>query len=162
MRRTWLWLVVVGVGVSLHSPQADAKRSAPVDQGYQAATVVSVSRHESYSNYAGDNPSDAPLQARDYAYDIGIRLNCNVYIGRYESAIRYLPSVFAANHEVDVRLRKHVMYISLPYSDDEVMMGIVGHRRVKDEICAAGVPAALSGQVSEGQSKLNKSKGGLP
>src|SRR5580693_2256528 len=73
MRRTWLWLVVVGVGVSLHSPQADAKRSAPVDQGYQAATVVSVSRHESYSNYAGDNPSDAPLQARDYAYDIGIR-----------------------------------------------------------------------------------------
>jgi hypothetical protein len=117
--------------ISLH-----ARAKQTTEDGYQTATVVSVKKHVSASNYAGDNPSDAPLQSRDdYEYDIGIRLNCNVYVGRYESATRYLPSVFAPNHEIDVRLRKHVMYVSLPFSDDEVMMGIVGHRRAKDEVC---------------------------
>ncbi len=43
--------------------------------------------------------------AEDYSYDIGIRLNCDVYIGRYESATDYLPAVFAPQHTVDVRFR---------------------------------------------------------
>ena len=86
------------------------------------------------SNYAGGSPSDAPLQAEDY--DIGIRLNCNIYIGRYESATDYLPSVFSPKHSVDVRLQKHVMYVSLPESDREVKMGVVGQSRVKEEDCA--------------------------
>ena len=82
-------------------------------------------------------PTDAPLQAEDYSYDIGIRLDCNIYIGRYESATDYLPSVFSPNHAVDVRVQKHIMYVSLPESDREVKMGIVGHRRVKEESCPA-------------------------
>jgi len=77
------------------------------------------------------------LQAEDYSYDIGIRLNCNIYIGRYESATDYLPSVFSPKHSVDMRLQKHIMYVSLPESDREVKMGIVGHSRVKEEGCAA-------------------------
>jgi hypothetical protein len=132
MRRT---LAFSGVACAVLLVAMHARAKQTMEDGYQAATVVSVKKHVSASNYVGDNPSDAPLQARDYSYDIGIRLDCDVYVGRYESAIRYLPSVFAPNHEVDVRLRKHVMYISLPFSDDEVMMGIVGHKRVKDEVC---------------------------
>jgi hypothetical protein len=132
MKQDLLFLALV-FGVPLMYLHASAKPD--MEQGYQTATVVSVTKHVSASNYVGDNPSDAPLQARDYSYDIGIRLNCNVYVGRYESAIRYLPSVFAPNHEVDVRLRKHIMYVNLPFSDEEVMMGIVGHKRVKDEVC---------------------------
>jgi len=114
---------------------ADTKRVSK-DQ-YQAATVVSVDRHVTESNYVGSNPSDAPVQADDYSYDIGIRLECNIYIGRYQSAVDYLPPVFAPQHTVDVRMQKHILYVSLPDSDREVKMGIVGHRRVKEEGCGA-------------------------
>jgi hypothetical protein len=103
--------------------------------GYQTATVVSVDKHISQSNYGGGGATDAPLQADDYSYDIGIRLNCNVYLGRYESATDYLPAVFARDHSVDVRLDKHIMYVSLPDSDREVKMGIVGHKRTSERDC---------------------------
>jgi hypothetical protein len=159
--RKALMLLVVACGVGLISPHADAKHSVPTEDGYQTATVVSVKKHVSDSYYGGDNPSDAPLQTRDYSYDIGIRLNCNIYVGRYQSPTRYLPSVFAPHHEVDVRLRKHIMYVSLPFSDDEVMMGIVAHKRMKDEMCAAPVPAASTSQPSKHQLTQNKFKGGL-
>lgn len=155
-------LVLSGVClVLLMSPHARARQSAATEDGYQTATVVSLKKDISPSNYLGDNPSDAPLQARDYSYDIGIRLNCNLYVGRYESATRYLPSVFAPNHQVDVRLHKHIMYVSLPFSDEEVMMGIVGHKRVKDEVCAKPAPTASTGQISNRPLTQSKFKGGL-
>ena len=124
-------LMLSALLVYLH---ADTKRESK-DQ-YQMSTVVSVNKHGSESNYVGGSPSDAPLQAEDYSYDIGIRLNCNIYIGRYESATDYLPSVFSPKHSVDVRLQKQIMYVSLPESDREVKMGIVAHSRVKEEGCA--------------------------
>jgi len=93
---------------------ASTKRESK-DQ-YQTATVVSVDKHVSESNDVGGSPSDAPVQAEDYSYDIGIRLNCDIYIGRYESATDYLPAVFSPKHSVDVRLQKHVMYVSLQES----------------------------------------------
>jgi hypothetical protein len=110
--------------------QANAKQS-----GYETATVVSVDKHVPSSNYVGGSPSDAPLQADDYSYDIGVRLNCNIYVGRYESSTDYLPAVFAPNHTVDVRMDKHVMYVSLPDGDRIVKMGIVSHKRVKEQSC---------------------------
>ena len=114
-----------------------ARTKPDVEQGYQTATVVSVNKYETHSNYVGDNPADAPLQSRNYAYEIGIRMDCNVYVGLYQSAINYLPADFAPNKTVDVRMRKHVMYVSLPYNDWDVKMGIVGHRRIKNESCPA-------------------------
>lgn len=133
MKKTLMTLgfMLTALLVYLH---ADTKKEAK-DQ-YQAATVVTVDKHAAESSYVG-SPSDAPLQADDYSYDIGIRLNCNIYVGRYQSATDYLPSVFAPNHEVDVRLQKHVMYVSMPDSDREIKMGIVGHRRVKEGACPA-------------------------
>jgi len=132
-----LWIFGVQSGVLLIGLPADSR--AVEEQGYLAATVVSVERYQPVSNYLGENPADAPLQAREYAYDIGIRLGCDVYVGRYESAIHYLPSGFVRNQIVDVRLQKHVLYVSLPDSDWDVKMGVVRHRRVKDESCAAGL-----------------------
>ena len=125
-------LLLSALLVYLH---ADTKKDSRI--GYQTATVVSVDKHVSQSNYVGSSPTDAPLQADDYSYDIGIRLDCNIYVGRYESATDYLPAVFSPNHAVDVRLQKHIMYVSLPDSDREVKMGIVGHKRVKEESCPA-------------------------
>jgi hypothetical protein len=114
-----------------------AKTSPDAEQGYQTATVISVEKYEVPSNYVGDNPVDRPLQGRSYAYQIGIRLDCKVYVGLYQSATNYLPADFAPNKTVDVRMRKHVMYVSLPYNDWDVKMGIVSHRRIKDESCPA-------------------------
>jgi len=136
MKRRLLFFGVMS-GVLLIGLPAYSKEAA--EQGYQPATVVSVERYHAVSNYLGDNPADAPLQAREYAYDIGIRLDCKVYVGRYQSAINYLPSAFAPNKSVDVRLHKNVLYISLPDNDWDVKMGVVGHRRVKDEACVAGL-----------------------
>jgi hypothetical protein len=127
-----LSLMLTGLLVYLH---ADTKKDSRM--GYQTATIVSVDKHVTPSNYVGTSPSDAPLQADDYSYDIGIRLNCNLYVGRYESAIDYLPADFALNHSVDVRLDRHVMYVSLPQGDRDVKMGIVSHHLVKTESCKA-------------------------
>ena len=120
-------------GILLICVNADAKPSA--SRGYEIATVVSVEKYQTPSNYLGDNPADAPLQARDYSYDIGIRLDCDVYVGRYHSAINYLPSSFARNKTVDVRREKHILYVSMPGNDWDVKIGIVRHRHLKDESC---------------------------
>ncbi len=101
---------------------------------YQPGTVLTVDKHVPESNYIG-SPADAPLQGDDYSYDIGIRVNCMVYVGRYESAIDYIPSSFAPNHEVEVLTHKHILYVRMPDLGREVKMGIVGHTRVKDDVC---------------------------
>jgi len=119
--------------VMLVYSRADSKADS---KGHQSATVVSVDKREAQSNYVGSNPTDAPLQADDYSYDIGVRVDCNVYIGRYESAIDYLPAAFAPNHKVDVLLQKHIMYVSFPESGRKVKMGIIGHQLLKNGGCA--------------------------
>jgi hypothetical protein len=125
-----LSISLLAVSVLFVYLQANAKQT-----GYEPATVVSVDKHVTPSNYVGGSPSDAPLQAEDYSYDVGIRLNCNIYVGRYESATDYLPAVFAPNHTVDVHMDKHVLYVSLPESDRVVKMGIVSHKRLKEQAC---------------------------
>jgi hypothetical protein len=134
MKRSLMLLVLVSSVLLVY---AYAKTSRDIDQGYQTATVVSVQKHEMSSNYIGGNAVDSPLQSRNYAYEVGIRLDCDVYVGLYQSATNYLPSDFAPNKTVDVRLRKHVLYVSLPYSDWDVKMGILTHRRIRDEACPA-------------------------
>ena len=108
--------------------------SKTTQNGYEAATFVTVDKHVSPSNYLG-SPTGAPLQAESYSYYIGLRLNCNIYVGRCESATDYLPAVFAPNHTVDVRLDKRVIYVSLPEGDRIVKMGSVSHKRIKENTC---------------------------
>ncbi len=105
------------------------------DGGFQNATVVSIEQYTPPSNYVGDSPSDAPLQANGSSYDVRIRLNCDVYVGRYETATGYVPSIFAPNHPVNVRLAKHQMYVTLP-TGDQVEMGIVSHKHGKQQACS--------------------------
>jgi hypothetical protein len=108
--------------------------SAGTKQEYHSATVVSVANHETQSNYVGDNLSDAPLQSQVYSYDIGIRLNCTLYVVRYDSATDYLPSVFAPNRAVNVDLHKHDMYVNFP-GDRWVRLGIDSRLQEKDKDC---------------------------
>jgi hypothetical protein len=122
-----LALFVLMSGVLLTGAFANAK------QPYQSATVVSVANHETPSAYVG-NPTDAPLQSEVYSYDIGIELNCTVYMVRYETGLDYLPSVFSPNQTVEVSLEKHVMNVNLPGAR-EVKLSIGRRSRVKDASC---------------------------
>lgn len=101
----------------------------------QTATAVSVTNYEAPSNYIG-SPTDAPLQPIEYADDVGVRLECEVYVGRYESAIDYLPSAFTPNHSVGVIIQKHILYLTLS-GDREVKLGIIRHDQLKDGSCPA-------------------------
>jgi hypothetical protein len=123
-----LAFAIAGVAAYLHA-------STKQPQGYQTATVVSVEQLDLTPQFVGANPSDAPSEPEEFAYNIGLKLNCTVYTGRYESATDYLPIWFKPDHNVDVRLDKHWIYVSLP-SDREVKLGIVNHRAVHDETCA--------------------------
>jgi hypothetical protein len=124
-----LMLFVLVLGVFSTGVHAGTK------QAYRSATVVSVAKHETPSNYVG-NPTDAPLQAEVYSYDIGIQLNCTLYVVRYETGLDHLPSVFSPHQTVEVSLQKHVMYVNLPGAR-ELRLGIRSRSHVKDTSCMA-------------------------
>jgi hypothetical protein len=119
-----LVLFVIMSGVLITSGHAATKA------GYQPATVVSVESRATPSNYAGDNPSDAPLQPEVYSYDIGILVGGTVYRASYDSAFADLPSAFAPNQSVQVNLQKHVMDVELP-GDRTLQMAIESRTGVK-------------------------------
>jgi hypothetical protein len=125
-----IMIVVWFVSLSIAGLATDTKPQ------YQSATVVSVKAHETPSNYVGDNPTDAPLVAQDEGYDINLRLNCDIYTLRYQSAIDYLPSVFVPEHEVNVYTQKHFMYVDVAGGRD-VPLVISGHRHAHDASCMA-------------------------
>ena len=107
MRNTILLFAIVS-GTLVTSMNAATKA------GYQPATVVSAENHAAPSNNDGGNPSDAPVQPVLNSYDIDIRLGSTVYRTKYDSAFDDLPSTFAPNQQVQVNLKKHVMYVEFP------------------------------------------------
>jgi hypothetical protein len=123
------------IAIALTSGMLSASVHSATKPGYQSGTVVSVETHETPSNYAGSNPSDAPLQSEVYSYDIGIQLGCTVYRTRYDSAFDYLPAAFATDHPIEIKPGKHVLHVILP-GDRDLRMGIDGRRAVKDTSCA--------------------------
>jgi hypothetical protein len=100
---------------------------------YQAATVVSVTNREPPSNYLG-NPTDAPLRPQVYSYDVGIRLDCTIYVVRYDTGLDYLPSVFSPHQTVEVSLERHAMAVNVPGSG-ELSLGIVSRSHVNESSC---------------------------
>ena len=102
--------------------------------GYRHATIVAVQKRTPATTYFRDDPSDAPLAANRVSYDVSVQIQCTVYVGRYRSEMNYLPTEFVANHSVNVKLQKNVMYVSVPGSDD-VKMSIVHRRRLENSAC---------------------------
>jgi len=115
-----------------------AQTNSDKKPAYQNATVVSVNKHTpAASNYFGGDAVDAPLRVSDNSYDIGIRLNCDVYVGRYRSSINFLPSTVAPNQTVQVLMQGRVMYISYANQTRQMKMGIVSHKHLQDAACAS-------------------------
>jgi hypothetical protein len=128
MKTTFMLLVLVS-GALLESMHAATKT---VDQ---TATVISVEGHETQynSNYAGTNSSDFPLQSEIYRYDITARVGSAIYRTSYDSALAFPPSVFADNRPIQVNLRKHVMYVTVP-DEGEVRLSIENRSGVQSAL----------------------------
>src|SRR5438128_5561194 len=94
----------------------------------QQGTIVNVQKQDVATPpvRTGADPVRTPVQSHYYLYDVSVRLNCELYIGRYESELDDLPSALSPNNRVPVRLKKHAMYLDFP--GDTVKMQIVHHK----------------------------------
>lgn len=114
--------------------------SAPVlnasTRQFQKAIVVSAQKYEPDHPRYGKR-TDAPPPTTDYTYDVSIRLNCSVYVGRYESAFDYLPSAFAPEQSIEVSLEKHLMFVR-GLGTDEMKLGVVRRYPVAGDSCNSG------------------------
>ena len=110
--------------------QAAASNGQPAEGlATVSGTIVNVEKKEVTSpNQCCYNPTDAPLQTRYFAYQVSVKVDCETYVGHYESPYDYLPSELTPNRPVEVRLAKHEMTFDLP-GDREMKMPIV-HREV--------------------------------
>lgn len=141
------WLVAVAVIVLASLLNAYAAKSSQLVQG----TVIQVQEQRMQApdfTVGGSNPADAPLTSRYYAFLISIRVNCETYIGRYETVLNYLPSAFTAGRSISMRLTKHVMYFDLP-DDPELRIGIVRRK-------------AACGPASKASCERGRQKDGMP
>jgi len=75
----------------------------------------------------------APLQSHYYLYNVSVQLNCDVYVGRYETELDDLPSALSANSSVPVRIEKRLMYLDFP--GNTVKMRIVRHKVSQQGTC---------------------------
>jgi hypothetical protein len=131
MRRICGLLICFFVAYAEFAPALDAST-----RQFQKAVVVSAQKYEPDTPHRGKR-TDAPAPPTEYDYDVSIRLNCSIYVGRYLSGIDYLPDVFSPNQSVEVSLQKHFMYVKIPGSRD-IKMGIVRNYADSDDSCSAG------------------------
>ena len=82
---------------------------------------------------AGADPVRTPLQSEHYLYSVSVQLNCDIYVGRYESELDDLPPTLSPNNHVPLRITKHVMYLDFP--GDPVKMQIIRHKVSHADAC---------------------------
>ena len=94
----------------------------------QQGTIVQVQKQDvaDPAVRTGAAATRAPLQSHYYLYNVSVQLNCDVYVGRYETELDDLPSALSANSSVPVRIEKRLMYLDFP--GNTVKMRIVRHK----------------------------------
>lgn len=103
-------------------------------KAYQPATVVSVTKLNA---------------SPEFYYEIGIRMNCVLYVGRYKSASNSVPLPIAPLNQVDTRLEKHWMYVFLP-PDRELEIRLVSATSSQDKSCRANPTGASASLIPAG------------
>jgi hypothetical protein len=124
----FIWFLLSGIFVP-------SVLTAETPRTFKPAIVISAEKHEPDASHYNKR-TDAPTPVTEYDYDVSIRLNCSIYVGRYKSAIDYLPGAFAANQIIEVSLEKHVILARVPGNDD-IKMGIIRHHAVPGNSCEA-------------------------
>ena len=112
-------------------------QSKPSQQG----TIINVQKQQvaTPSVRTGADPDRTPLQSDYTMYNVSVQLNCDVYVGRYESELDDLPAALSPQSTVPVRLNKHAMYLDFP--GDTVRTTIVHHEVSHEGACAQSAPA---------------------
>jgi hypothetical protein len=128
MTRTWGLLMCALLMFGECAPVLNA-----ATRQYQKAVVVSAEKHEPVTPHRS-KATDAPDPGTEYDYDISIRLNCSIYVGRYRSSVEYLPAVFAPNQPVEVSLEKQLLYVRDPSSRD-IKMSVVRRHQESGDSC---------------------------
>jgi hypothetical protein len=110
MRNGWSFCLVLLV-LACDAP-------AKTSESHRSATVLRVQKHETGSPLVGSNPTDAPVRADVYLYDVSLKVDCAIYVVRYQSSFDQAPPIFAPDRHLDVRLGKHVLYATMPGGED--------------------------------------------
>jgi len=105
---------------------------------FQDGTIVNVQKQDvaTPTVRSGADPVHQPLQSHYYLYNVSVQLNCDVYVGRYQSELDDLPSALSPHNSVQVQVKKHLMYLNFP--GDTVKMQIVHHQVSHEGACAQG------------------------
>ena len=101
----------------------------------QQGTIVQVQKQDvaDPAVRTGAAATRAPLQSHYYLYNVSVQLNCDVYVGRYETELDDLPPALSANSSVPVRIEKRLMYLDFP--GNTVKMRIVRHKVSQQGTC---------------------------
>jgi hypothetical protein len=128
--KTRLCLSILAIVSVVPIPHAVGQSKQP-----QQGTIVNVQKQDvsTPAVRTGADTDRTPVQSHYYLYNVSVRLNCEVYVGRYESELNDLPSALSANNFVPVRLMKHTMYLDFP--GDSVKMRIVHHKVSQEAAC---------------------------
>ena len=125
-----LWVSVLTLISAVTGPYVAAQPTQS-----QEGTIVIVQKRDVATPpvRAGADTDRTSLQSHYYVYTASVRLNCEVYDGRYESELADLPDSLAANNRVPVRISKNLMYLDFPgYT---VKMRIVHHKISRETTC---------------------------
>jgi hypothetical protein len=93
-----------------------AASAQPKTKTYQTGTILSVQKEE--ANGVSYGKTDAPLRSTAFAYDVSVQVGDTVLVGRYQSALDYLPSTWTEGNSVEASLDKHRMYLKGSSAED--------------------------------------------
>lgn len=93
-----------------------AASAQPKAKTYQTGIVLSVQKQEANGVSYGTN--DVPLRNAVFTYDVSVQVGDTVVVGRYQSAIDYLPGTWTEGNSVEVRIDKHRLYLKGPSVGD--------------------------------------------
>jgi|ERR1700745_4461940 hypothetical protein len=110
---------------------AAAVAAQPDTRIYQTGTIISVAKFEP-NRVSYRKATDAPLRSNGTIYDISVQTASRVVVGRYASAIDYLPSTLTKGNSVSVRIEKHLMYLKQP-SGEDLELTVVSHHQTRKE-----------------------------
>jgi hypothetical protein len=90
---------------------ASAQLGRSVDE---SGKIISVRRLASDATSFLGSPSDAPLQASTFVYEVSVRVGDSILVARYESGIDYLPASLMSGKSVKIRTEDHRVYFKEP------------------------------------------------
>jgi hypothetical protein len=101
----------------------------------QDGTIINVQKQDVATPpvRTGADPVHTPLQSHYYLYDVSVRLNCKVYVGRYQSELDDVPPALSPQNSVPVRVKGRTMFLDFP--GDTVKMQIVSHKASREGTC---------------------------